>query len=321
MSDNHYEILELSQDCKQEEIDKAYKKLALRYHPDRNPGDSECASKFVKIQQAYDVLKDPAKRRMYDMQSQGGAMPHFAHMHMHDMEDLNIKMSSMLTFEDSVLGTKKTISIFRKEPCFDCAGEGHKSFNTCPLCNGRGSTIAQFGGMIQFATMCPNCHGRGKLGVDKCKTCNASKYLTGSETQIEIAFPAGIINGMTLSVNGAGHKGKNGNQGNILVQCNIVEQKKYSLKGLDIFFNFEVAFSTMLFGGTIEIPTFENDLIEINIPARTQNLTNFRIKGKGMPAINNKMLRGDLVAVVITKVPTDTDFIPELQGILEHHGI
>ena len=321
MEQNHYEILEVSNNCTQEEIEKAYKKLALRYHPDRNPGDGEAAGKFMKIQSAYDTLRDVNKRRMCDMQRNRGPMPNFARMNMHEFEDLNIKLVCNLTFSESVLGTKKLVSIFRKEPCESCKGEGYTDFVTCGTCQGRGSTIAQFGGMIRFETLCNQCMGAGKTGTDKCKTCNAQKYLTGPETQIEISIPAGITQGITLSVNGAGHKGKDGLSGNILVVCNVAEDKKYQLKGLDIFFNFEIPFSTMLFGGKIEIPTFENDLIEIDIPAKTQNLTNFRVKGKGMPAINNKMHRGDLVAVVLSKVPQEKEFIPELKRVLQHHGI
>jgi len=321
MEQNHYEILEVSNTCSQEEVEKAYKKLALRYHPDRNPGDSEAASQFMKIQNAYDVLRDVNKRRMYDMQRSGGGMPNFARMNMHEMEDLNIKLVCNISFAETVLGTKKLVSIFRKQPCETCNGDGFKEFTTCTFCQGRGSTTAHFGGMIRFETMCNQCMGSGKMGTDKCKSCNAQKYITGSETQIEITIPPGITPGMTLAVNGAGHVGKDGRNGNILVICNVSEDKKYQLKGLDIFFNFEIPFSTMLFGGKIEIPTFENDLIEVDIPAKTQNLTNFRIKGRGLPAINNKMQRGDLVAVVLSKVPQEKDFIPELKRVLQHHGI
>ena len=320
MPDNYYEILELQKDCKQDEIEKSYKKLALRYHPDRNPGDSECASKFLKIQEAYDTLKDPNKRRNYDMQ-QNGPMSHFTRMQMHEFEDLNIKLQCNLTFEESVLGTKKLISVYKKYPCSDCRGEGFHNLKNCTVCQGRGSVISAFGGMIRFESMCQACFGRGKTGSDKCKTCNGDKYLLGEETKIDVIIPGGVKSGITLSVNSSGHIGKNGNVGNILVICIVEEDKKYTVKNLDIFFNFEVDFSTMLFGGKIEIPTIEKDIIELEIPEKTQNLTNFRIKGKGMPNLTNNMVRGDLVAVVLTKIPTDRNFLPEFSAILKHHSV
>lgn len=319
MSQNFYEILEVEKNCSQEDIEKSYKKMALRYHPDRNPGDSECASKFLKIQEAYDTLKDPNKRRHYDMGPV--RQPMFTRMHTAHVEDLNIKMTCNLTFAEAVMGTKKLVTVHKKYPCEDCVGEGHKKFASCPHCNGRGTTTASFGGMIRFETMCNACMGQGRIGTEKCNSCNGNRFKTGEETRIDVVIPPGVTNGIILSVNGAGHVGKDGLVGNILVGCHVTEDKKYTLKGLDIYFNYEVDFSTMLFGGKIEIPTFENDVIELDIPEKTQNLTNFRVKGKGMPNLTNKMHRGDLVAVAITKIPQEKEFLPELKKVLQHHGI
>ena len=318
MNENFYTVLELAKDCTQEDIEKNYRKLALKYHPDRNPGDIEASNKFVKIQQAYDTLKDSEKRRRYDHES--NMVPFASRMHVHEAQDLNIKLVCNLTFEETVLGCKKLVSVFKKTPCTMCAGEGSKNFRTCPACQGRGSAVHSFGGLMHFETMCPACMGSGKIPVEKCSGCNGGKYVTGPETQIEVTIPAGITHGLTLSVNGAGHEGKHGQVGNILVTCYVNEQRKYHLKGLDICFNFEVDFSTMLFGGKIEIPTFENDIIELEIPEKTQNLTNFRVKGRGLPSVQNQAFRGDLVATVISKVP-NKQFEPGLKKILEYHGI
>lgn len=318
MADNYYSILELEKNCSQEDIEKNYKKLALRYHPDRNPGDTDSASHFIEVQKAYDTLKDPHKRRAYDNQS--NFVPFASRMQGQEFEDLNIKLTCSLTFEESVCGTKKLVTVHKKSPCSVCAGEGSKTFQTCPVCNGRGSVINQFGGMIRFETMCAPCMGQGKIGTDKCTGCNGSRYILQPESKIEVTIPAGVTNGMTLSVNGAGHIGKHGNAGNILVACFVVENKKFQLKGLDICFNFEVDFSTLVFGGKIEIPTFENDVIELEIPEKTQSLTNFRVKGKGFPSVQNNSLRGDLIATVVAKVP-NKEFEPALKNILKYHGI
>lgn len=315
---SYYDVLELQKNCTQEEIEKAYKKAALRYHPDRNPGDSECAEKFLRIQEAYDHLKDPEKRRQYDFRSnnpQAGFVPHF-----HEVEDLDIRISINLNFEETVLGCKKTISVVRKSPCSDCGGQGHKKFVGCHLCGGKGVIFNQLGGFFRFQQGCPNCFGKGRVGTEKCIGCNGHKFKNENETKIDVMVPGGIMHGMVVCVHGMGHIGSQGNIGNVNVQCLVNENKKYTIRGLDIGFHLDLDFSTMLFGGKVEIPTFEGDVIELDIPAKTQNLTSFRVKGKGMPNVHNKMSRGDLVATAITKIP-DNDFVPELKSLLRHHGI
>ena len=313
-----YNDLGVQDNCSQEEIEKAYRKAALRYHPDRNPGDNEAAVIFLKIQQAYDILKDESKRREYDYSLRHNNV--VFHQQVHEHEDLDIRIAVQVNFDETVIGTKKTITFNKKFACYECGGNGYKKFNVCHGCNGTGNLSNLIAGFFNFQTPCHSCGGKGKTGTDKCGRCNGEKYINQDSTTIDIIIPAGIRHGMILTIAGHGNIGKNGRIGNVLIQTLVQENKKYSLKNLDIHFNFEIDFSTMVFGGKIEIPTFDNELIELDIPPKTQCLTNFRIKNKGMPSINNNMLRGDLVATVIANIPTK-DFPPELLPVLKYHQI
>lgn len=316
MADTYYQILEVANNCSQDDIEKAYKKAALKYHPDRNPGDEECAAKFLKIQEAYDNLKDQNKRREYDHRLKFGNR----RVHINEVENLDIRIICKITIQEAVLGTKKAVSVFRKKPCDKCSGDGFTSFMDCHVCNGRGSMVNNFGPMFRFETVCPNCVGQGKVGVNKCLGCSGSKYKTGDETKLDVVIPPGVVTGNNLAIAGYGHEGRFGQVGNIIVQIQMDEDQRYQIRGLDIHFDFEVDFSTMLFGGKIEIPTFENELIELEIPEKTKNLTNFRVKGKGMPHLQNNLHRGDIVANVITKIP-EKEFSQELKKLLKLHGV
>jgi len=314
-----YEDLGVAENSTQDEIEKAYKKAALRYHPDRNPGDNEAAIIFLKIQQAYDILKDGNKRKEYDFRSK--AQNHgFWQQHQYEVEDLDLHMSMQISFAESVVGTKKTIKFNRKFPCNDCDGAGFKEFKVCEHCHGSGVHHTMIAGFFNFQTPCGACNAKGRIGYNKCLACDGQKQKLHDESVIEVIIPKGVLNGMTLTLQGCGHNGRNGRIGNIFIKVEIVNDKKYQLKNLDIIFNLEVDFSTMIYGGKIEIPTFEDESIELEIPVRTQSLTNFRVKNKGMPSFNNTMLRGDLVATVIAKLP-NKEFPPELLPVLKYHGI
>jgi len=236
-----YEDLGVQDNCSQEEIEKAYRKAALRYHPDRNPGDNEAAVIFLKIQQAYDILKDESKRREYDY----SLRPHnnfFRHQHVQEHEDLDVRLALEVTFEETVVGCKKTIKFHKKFACYECGGDGYKKFNVCQQCNGTGNLSNLIAGFFNFQTPCHNCQGRGRIGVDKCTKCQAERYVQQDETTIDVVIPAGIRHGMVLTIPGHGNIGKTGRIGNVLVQTILVENKKYSIKKLDIHFNFAIDF-------------------------------------------------------------------------------
>ena len=160
-----YDDLGVQSNCTQDEIEKAYKKSALRYHPDRNPGDNEAAVIFLKIQQAYDILKDPSKRRDYDLRLHGSNQQPW-HFHVHQEENLDLQIVVDLQFEDTVIGIKKSISFRKKFACHECAGMGHKKFQNCQVCHGTGNLRNLIAGFFNFQTPCHGCGGRGRFGVD-----------------------------------------------------------------------------------------------------------------------------------------------------------
>jgi len=323
----YYSVLELNKNCTQEEIEKSYKKLALRYHPDRNPGDNEAASKFVKIQEAYNTLKDPGKRQQYDNPIQQGFNPFGFHMNMHmnhgdmfDTEDLDIKIRINIAFKEAVCGCDKKIYISRRQPCTGCSGFGFSDSSFCHACQGKGVIVNNANNFFRFQTPCGRCMGKGKIGTTRCSTCVGQKYQQAEEKEVSVKIPSGIMNGMILNLNGQGHLGTTGRVGNVLIECRIDENKNYQLNGLDVNFYHRIKYSTMIFGGKIEIPTFEDDVIEVEIPPMTQSLTSFRIKEKGMPDIRtNGSMRGDLVAMVVADVPLNIQ--QDVKTYLINHGL
>ena len=320
MLQDHYAALELEKNCTQEEIERAYKKLALRYHPDRNPGDSACAEKFMQIQAAYEVLRNTEKRSQYDNPPVPMMNPFFNHGDIFDTEDLNIRLMCSVTLPEAICGVIKTITISKKAPCDSCRGNGFTSFVTCGLCHGRGVAINAFNNFFKFQTVCGNCQGQGKIGSARCVGCGGNRYGKPQDTTISINIPKGIQTGMTLCVNGQGHTGVSGRVGSTYVECRLNDENKYKLSGLDIECNFHSKISTLIFGGVIEIPTLEDEKIEISVPANTKCGTKFRIKEKGLPDIRNNMARGDLVANILTEIP-NLQSGHELHRILISHGL
>lgn len=320
MSQDYYAVLELNRNCSQEEIEKSYKKLALRYHPDRNPGDAASAEKFMRIQSAYDTLRDPEKRRQYDNPPMPMMNPFFHHADMFDTEDLDIRLLCAVTLPEAIRGATKTITIQKKQPCSSCRGTGFSDFVTCNFCQGRGTAVNAFNNFFKFQTLCGNCQGKGRLGTNKCNTCLGNKYESPQETTININIPKGIQTGMTLCLNGQGHHGVSGRVGNTYVECRLNDENKYKVAGLDIECNFHSRISTLIFGGIIEIPTLEDEKIEISVPANTRCGTKFRIKEKGLPDIRNNMARGDLVANILAEIPNKQNDA-KLQELLLSYGL
>ena len=313
----------LSRDCTQDEIEKSYKKLALRYHPDRNPGDDEAASKFLEIQTAYDTLRDPSKRQAYDnpMSNFGFPFgnPFNMHTDAHEGEKLDINLVCNISLEDSVRGGVKTINYLRQICCQDCKGLGSANFKICPLCQGQGVLANNVGGFFRFQTMCGNCLGRGKIGTTKCVACSGMKVSKPQEASINLQIPQGVQSGMTLCIHNHGSIGADGRNGNVYIQIKIQEDQNYKLHGLDISCTYHAKLSTLIFGGKIEIPTLDNDVIEIDVPVGTKCATKFRIKEKGLPDFRNIQKRGDLIASVLVDVPDLKD--NNLQSVLVAHGL
>ncbi len=316
---NFYEILEVSHAASQDEIEKAYRKKALQYHPDRNPGNTEVHSKFVEIQNAYDTLKNKEKRQQYDFSLQGGN--NNLVFDIFDQENLDIKIIYKITIQDSIHGGEKSLRISKKLPCGTCRGFGATSFRPCDACHGSGHVVNALNSIFQFQTLCGRCLGHGKIALNKCEKCFGSKKTNSDEQTIGFMVPKGIQNNMTLCLNGQGNIGNNGRIGNLYVQCVFEPDETFKIDGLNLLCNVRAKFSTMLFGGKIEIPTAENDVVEIEMPAKTECLTKLRVKNKGMYDIRNNLKRGDIIANVIVDMPQGFSNPDEVRKFLVAHGI
>jgi len=316
---NFYEILEVSHAASQDEIEKAYRKKALQYHPDRNPGNTEVHSKFVEIQNAYDTLKNKEKRQQYDFSLQGGN--NNLVFDIFDQENLDIKIIYKITIQDSIHGGEKSLRISKKLPCGTCRGFGATSFRPCDACHGSGHVVNALNSIFQFQTLCGRCLGHGKIALNKCEKCFGSKKTNSDEQTIGFMVPKGIQNNMTLCLNGQGNIGNNGRIGNLYVQCVFEPDETFKIDGLNLLCNVRAKFSTMLFGGKIEIPTAENDVVEIEMPAKTECLTKLRVKNKGMYDIRNNLKRGDIIANVIVDMPQGFNNPDEVRKFLVAHGI
>lgn len=316
---NFYEILEVSNSASQDEIEKAYRKKALQYHPDRNPGNTEVHSKFVQIQNAYDTLKNAEKRQQYDHTLIGGNGNIV--FDIFDHENLDIKIIYKISIQDSINGAEKTLKVIKKLPCTACKGFGATSHRNCDACHGSGHILNAFNSVFQFQTLCGRCMGQGKIALNKCEKCFGSKKSNSDEQTIGFVIPKGIQDNMTLCLNGQGNIGNNGRIGNLYVQCSFEPDPVFKIDGLNLVCNVRAKFSTMLFGGKIEIPTAENDVVEIEMPAKTECLTKLRVKNKGMYDIRNNLKRGDIIANVVVDMPQGFDNPDEVRKFLIAHGI
>ena len=339
---NYYEILGGDKNATPEQIKSAYRKLAMKYHPDRNQGDAASAEKFKEINHAYSVLSDPQQRAAYDQygnengpQGFGGGSG-FDGAGGFDVDDIlssffggfggfgggrskasranapqqgkDIGVRLSISFEEAAFGVEKTVTIRRVENCPDCKGSGAKGgeFTTCPHCKGSG-TITQTQrtpfGQFQTSTVCPNCKGKGKIPKTPCPTCKGIGI--GEKTrEIKVNIPAGIDNGNRITYNGEGNAGRNGGMnGSLVVEIKVESHKLFKRNGADIMVEYPLTVAEASLGVTIEVPTLSGKPEELKIPEGTQDGTMFKIKGKGIKKLRTKNDFGDLYVKVFVEVP------------------
>lgn len=342
---DYYEVLGVDKSASDDEIKKAYRKIAIKYHPDRNPGNKEAEEKFKEAAEAYDVLRDPQKRQQYDQFGFNGPQGGFgggfsgANMNMDDIfsmfgdifgghsggfggfggfggsaatqqyqgSDLRIKVK--LTLQEIATGVTKKFKVHKDITCPDCQGTGcanGEKPETCSTCHGSGYTIKSVRsmfGMMQTQVPCPTCHGEGTVIKNKCKTCGGDGIVKGDEV-VEINIPAGVEDGMCVSIRGKGNAGKhNGISGDI--QVIIVEEKNdtFERAGQDLYYNLVLDFATATLGGEVEIPTIDSKMT-IKIEPGTQPGKQIRLRGKGLPAVKGYGYgKGDLIVNVTVYVP------------------
>jgi len=345
---DYYEILEVTKNATQEEIKKAYRKQAIKYHPDKNPGDKDAEAKFKEAAEAYEILSNPDKRSRYDRYGHagvggassggfGGGMT---------MEDIfenfgdifgsafggsfggfsgfggfgssrqrgrrvnkgsNLRVKVSLSLKDIAYGVNKKIKVNKYVACDTCGGTGAKdasSFHSCTTCHGTGQVTrvtSTFLGQMQTTSACPTCGGEGKTITNKCNTCFGEGIVKGTEV-ISLDIPAGVAEGMQLSVSGKGNAARRGGiNGDLIVLIQEEKHPELVRDGNDLIHGLYLTFAQAALGDTVEIPTVDGK-VKIKIDAGTQPGKILRLRGKGLPEVNGYG-KGDLLVNINVWVP------------------
>ena len=336
---DYYEVLGVDKNADDAAIKKAYRVLAKKYHPDMNPGDKEAEQKFKEASEAYAVLSDPEKRRQYDQYGHaafdgtgGGAGGFdFSGMDMGDifgdlfgdffgggsrrrtndgpMKGSNLRTSVRITFEEAIFGCEKEIEMVLKDECHTCHGTGAKpgtTPETCPKCGGKGKVVftqQSFFGTVQNVQTCPDCGGSGKIIKDKCPDCRGTGYIA-SKKKIQVSIPAGIDNGQSVRIREKGEPGINGGpRGDLLVEVVVSRHPSLQRQDMNIYSTAQISFAQAALGGEIRIHTVDGDVL-YEVKPGTQTNTRIRLKGKGVPSLRNKSVRGDHYVDLVVQTPT-----------------
>ena len=332
MKKDFYEILGVAKSASQDEIKKAYRKVAMQYHPDRNPGDKAAEEKFKEAAEAYEILSDADKRAQYDrFGHQAFAQGRGGHpgggMNMDDIfsqfgdifggdnpfssffgggggrrssggsrtrgvKGSNLRIKLKMNYAEIAKGANKTIKVKKHVSCNVCAGSGAKDKNavqTCGTCGGSGQVRRvqnTFLGQMQTVTACPTCNGEGTTITNKCTNCKGEGRVYGEET-VTIDIPAGVQEGMQLSVSGRGNAGERGGpNGDLIVLIEEEAHPQLHRDGLNVAYDLHITFPDAVFGTQLEVPTIDGRA-KIKIPPGTQSGKIFRLKGKGFPSVNS----------------------------------
>ena len=340
---DYYEVLGVDRNADDAALKKAYRALAKKYHPDMNPGDKEAEKKFKEASEAYAVLSDAEKRRQYDQFGHaafeggaGGAGGGFGGFDFSGadfgdifgdifgdlfgggrrggragngpMQGANIRKGVRITFEEAVFGCEKELEVVIKDPCTTCNGTGAKpgtSPETCPKCGGKGQVVytsQSFFGTVQNVQTCPDCHGTGKIIKEKCSDCAGTGYVASKKT-IQVSIPAGIDNGQSIRIRGKGEPGTNGGpRGDLLVDVTVSRHPVFGRQDMHIFSTAPISFAQAALGGDVRIKTVDGDVL-YNVKPGTKTDTKVRLKGKGVPSLRNKQVRGDHYVTLVIQTP------------------
>lgn len=331
-------MLGVSKGASDDEIKKAYRREAKKYHPDLHPGDKQAEASFKEVNEAYEVLSDSDKKARYDQFGHAGVDPNFGagggggFGGFEDFGDIfsnifgggfggfgggtrrngpvrgaDVRQTIDITFEEAAFGCKKNISVTKQENCQSCKGTGAKAGTspvTCKRCNGQGQVRTQTRtplGFMTNITNCPDCKGTGKVVTDPCRDCHGTGRVRKTRT-IEIDIPQGINHGQTMQVSGHGEPGlRGGGPGDLLVTIRIKPHSIYKRDNYDVFIEIPITFVQAALGATIRVPTLDG-IVEYDIPEGTQSGTVFKLKNKGIPYIRGKN-RGDEYVSVEVEVP------------------
>jgi len=342
---DYYEILGVSRNATPDQIKKAYRRLARKHHPDVNPGDSKAEERFKEMQEAYEVLKDPEKRKKYDTfghEAPGFDFPGPGAGHYRgspfgyqtdfgggfgvNMEDLfgeifgaqagrrsprrggDIESELTISLQQALTGLETKVNLPFDRECYTCGGEGEvfgKNVRTCPTCGGSGRAKSARG-PLKYSGPCPTCKGKGKIGLDRCTTCGGQGRLN-QEQLISVKIPPGVKDGSRIRVAGKGQSGSAGvPAGDLFINIHVERHPLFQREGDDLSVEMSVDFLDAILGGKLKVPTLDGTETTMTIPPGTQGGQIFRLRGKGMPRLKGAGRGDQLVKVKIT-VPKHPD--------------
>ncbi|MEA2046870.1 MAG: molecular chaperone DnaJ [Campylobacterota bacterium] len=351
---DYYEVLEVSKSCSGAELKKSYRKLAMKYHPDRNPGDTEAEDQFKIVNEAYQVLSDDEKRSIYDrygkagLEGQGAGRGGFGGANMDDVMDmfnsmfggsggfggfgqtrrdpnqkyaLDFEIEVTLEFHEAVFGCKKEIDMTYKTACEDCDGTGAKDakLETCEYCQGQGQVLMRQGPM-QFAQTCPKCQGEGEIVKEACGSCSGKGYHVEEDTVI-VTVPAGVDSGNRLKAQGYGNEGRNNQRGDLYITFRVKDDENFVRNGNDIYIEVPVFFTQSILGETISIPTLDGEK-ELTLNQGTMDKEQYQFPGEGVADVHSGQ-KGRLIAQIKLVLPKKTDDTQQelLEKLQESYGV
>lgn len=339
---DYYEVLGVDRGADDSTIKKAYRQLAKKYHPDTNPGDEEAEKKFKEASEAYAILSDAEKRKQYDQfghaafENGGAGAGGFDFNNMGDifseffgggdifgdlfggggrrrgsngpMKGANIRASVRIQFEEAAFGCEKELDLTLKDMCTTCNGSGAKpgtSPVTCGKCGGKGQVVMtqqSMFGMIRNVQSCPDCNGTGKVIKEKCTDCRGTGYIA-KRKKIQVSIPAGIDNGQSVRIRDVGEPGINGGpRGDLLVEVIVSRHPVFTRQDYNVYSVAPITFAQAALGAEVRIKTIDGDVL-YEVKPGTQTDTKVRLRGKGIPSLRNKAVRGDHYVTLVVKVP------------------
>ncbi len=337
---DYYEVLGVDKSASADEIKRAYRQLAKKYHPDMNPGDAEAEARFKEVNEAYAVLSDEEKKAKYDQYGHaafdpasgggygGGGFGGFEGFDFSDImssffgggstrstrnapiEGDDVLARVTLDFEEAAFGCKKEVNFARVEACGECGASGAAKGTkpeSCPTCRGRGYVTVQqqtlFGSM-QSQRSCSACRGTGKIVKTPCKNCNGKGYIKVNK-RLDVSIPAGIDNMQRVVLRGQGSAGRNGGpSGDLVIEIKVKPHSLFTRKGNDIYCDIPITFVEAALGATIDVPLLGGGTEKFNLPDGTQTGASFTLRGKGIADINNPKRVGNLIFTVNIETPT-----------------
>lgn len=337
---DYYEVLGCDRNASADELKKAYRKLAMQYHPDRNPDDASASDKFKELNEAYDVLKDEQKRAAYDRFGHaafdgggrggggfadfgfGGGGGGFSDLFEEMFGDFmgggggrrgqssgrgaDLRFNMEISLEEAFAGKSATITVPSSAQCDVCNGTGGKDGSqpvACPTCHGAGKVRAQQG-FFTIERTCPTCQGMGRVIKDPCKVCGGQGRVRKDKT-LQVQVPAGVEDGTRIRLSGEGEAGMRGAPpGDLYIFLNVAQHRIFQRDGANIYCRVPIPMTTAALGGSIEVPTIEGKLTKVTIPAGTQTGNQFRLKGQGMSVLRSPA-RGDMFIQAVVETPVN----------------